>query len=83
MTIAIYFRKSTNPVFLIKILNMTGKQLKSKITEVLDEVPEAILAEVWEYLNVVRGKSEKEIRRAHNLQRILKEDKVLLEKLAQ
>lgn len=61
---------------------MTTKQIKVKITQALDEVPESALNKVWNYLNEARGKSDEEIRRAQSLSRILEEDGVLLEKLA-
>lgn len=61
---------------------MTTKQIKVKITQVLDEVPESALTEVWNYLNIARGKSDEEIRRAQSLSRVLEEDRALLEKLA-
>lgn len=62
---------------------MTTKELKARIAKALDEVPESALAEVWHYLNEVRGKSESEIRRIHSVRHILQEDRELLEKLAQ
>lgn len=62
---------------------MTTQQLKARIIEALEEVPESALAEVWSYLNEVRGKSEGELKRLHSLRRILSEDAKLLEKLAQ
>ena len=62
---------------------MTTKQLKARIAEALEEVPESALTEVWNYLNEVRGKSEEELKRIHSLRRILREDADLLEKLAQ
>jgi hypothetical protein len=62
---------------------MTTKQLKTRIAEALDEVPESALTEVWIYLSEVRGKSEEELKRLHGLRRILAEDAELLERLAQ
>jgi hypothetical protein len=62
---------------------MTTKQLKARIAEALDEVPQSALEEVWSYLNEVRGRSEVELKLLHSLRRILKEDAELLEKLAQ
>ncbi len=61
---------------------MTIKKLKARITEVLDEVPDSVLTEVWNYLNEVRGKSEEQIRHAQSFRRILEEDRELLERLA-
>jgi len=61
---------------------MTTKQLKTRIAQALDEVPESALAEVWDYLSKAQGKSEEELKRFHSLRRILKEDADLLEKLA-
>jgi hypothetical protein len=62
---------------------MTTTQLKARIAEALEEVPESALTEVWNYLNEVRGKSEEELKRIHSLRRILRQDADLLEKLAQ
>jgi hypothetical protein len=61
---------------------MTTKQLKARITDALDNVPESALEEIWTYLNKVQGKSDEELKRLHHLKRILKEDAELLEKLA-
>jgi len=62
---------------------MTTKQLKARIAEALEEVPESVLTEVWKYLSEVRGKSDHELKRLHSLGRILREDADLLERLAQ
>ncbi len=61
---------------------MTTKQLIAEISKALDQVPEAVLHDILEYLNGIKGKSETEIRRAQHLGRLLREDKELLEKLA-
>jgi mRNA-degrading endonuclease RelE of RelBE toxin-antitoxin system len=58
------------------------KDVKSEIIKMLDEVPEDVLEDLKKYLEELQDKSVNEIRHSHNLQRILREDRELLKKLA-
>ncbi|MCP4457757.1 MAG: hypothetical protein GY816_07005 [Cytophagales bacterium] len=62
---------------------MSREEVKSAINELLDNTPEQVLNEVFEYLKTVETKSEESISMSHNLRTILTEDKELLERLAQ
>ncbi|WP_424961483.1 hypothetical protein [Ekhidna sp.] len=62
---------------------MSREEVKSAINELLENTPEKVLNEVFEYLKAVESKSEKSISLSQNLRRILTEDKKLLERLAQ
>lgn len=48
-----------------------------------DKMPEEVLEDVFKYLKSLTTKSAKEIRLSQNIGKILKEDKNLLERLAQ
>ena len=62
---------------------MTARDLKDKINQVLDKMPDEVLEDVFKYLKSLTTKSAQEIRLSQNLGKILKEDKNLLERLAQ
>lgn len=62
---------------------MTSKLVKTKIYQVLDEIPEPLLEEVLNYLNCVKDRTKDELALSRNLSKILEEDRKLLEKLAQ
>lgn len=62
---------------------MTTKEIKNEIQEALNNVPEAILKEVLDYLKSFKGKSNEDIQRTRNLSQILKEDSNLLRRLAE
>lgn len=62
---------------------MTPKQIKDQINNLIDSIPEDVLEDVLEYLKSLPNKSKKEIQLSQNLSKILKEDKNLLERLAQ
>jgi hypothetical protein len=62
---------------------MSSKELKDKIKQVIDNVPEALLPDILNYLNDFQNKSQDKISLYHNLMIILKEDNDLLQKLAQ
>lgn len=62
---------------------MSKEEVKTAISALLDDAPQKALEQVLEYLQSVKGQSEKSIKRAENLRRILEEDKGLLSKLAQ
>ena len=62
---------------------MTAIEVKTEIQRVLNEVPENVLPEILEYLKQIQHQSSEQIRLNNNLKRILEEDKVLFERLAQ
>lgn len=62
---------------------MTTKDLKLEIQKVLDQVPENSLPDVLLYLKEVQKRTASEITNAQHLGKILKEDRELLQKLAQ
>ncbi|MEQ9308045.1 MAG: hypothetical protein RLN90_01220 [Balneolaceae bacterium] len=62
---------------------MSKEQVKTAISELLDNTSEQVLQEVYDYLKSVQGKSTESISLSHNLRTILTEDKELLERLAQ
>jgi len=61
---------------------MTARDLKDKINQVLDKMPDEVLEDVFKYLKSLTTKSAQEIRLSQNFGKILKEDKNLLERLA-
>jgi hypothetical protein len=62
---------------------MTKTQLFSEIQKVLDNVPEAILQDVLDFLKALQDQPADKVKLANNLRQILSEDRELLEKLAQ
>jgi hypothetical protein len=61
---------------------MATKELKDKINKVIDNMPDDILEDVFNYLKVMTSKSRSDIMLSQNLGKIIEEDKNLLEKLA-
>ncbi|MDW3209049.1 MAG: hypothetical protein R8N23_04235 [Reichenbachiella sp.] len=61
---------------------MSRDEVKTAIKELLDNTPEQVLQEVYDYLKSVQGKSESSVSLSQNLRTILSEDKELLERLA-
>jgi len=62
---------------------MSREEVKTAINELLDNTPEQVLQEVFDYLKSVQGKSDESVSLSQNLRTILAEDKELLERLAQ
>ena len=62
---------------------MTAIEVKTEIQRVLNEVPENVLPEILQYLKQIQHQYSEQIRLNNNLKRILEEDKVLFERLAQ
>ncbi len=62
---------------------MTAIEVKTKIQQVLEEVPEDVLPEILKYLNEVKHQSADEVKRDNNFKKILSEDNKLFERLAQ
>ena len=69
--------------FTNKKRNMAAKDLKDKINQVLDNMSDDVLEDVFKYLKSLTNRSKKDIRLSQNLGKILEEDKSLLERLAQ
>lgn len=61
---------------------MSREEVKTAINEILENIPEEALQDVFEYLKSVQDKSTTSITLSKNLRTILKEDKELLERLA-
>jgi hypothetical protein len=61
---------------------MSRVELQSEIQQLLETVPENVLAEVLKYLQGIKDVAPEDLKQAHNLNRILQEDRELLEKLA-
>lgn len=73
----------SNGFFQPVYLRMTTPQIKAEIRKVLDNVPESVLQDVLEFLNVLSQQPEEKVRLTKNLRQILTEDRELLERLAQ
>ena len=78
MTILEYFN-----IFVRNYLYMTTKEIKSEIQKAIENVPDSILKEILSYLKQAQKTSLKDIKISTHLRQILREDKDLLEKLAQ
>jgi hypothetical protein len=61
---------------------MTKAQLQTEIQKVLNNVPEAILQDVLDFLKAYQDQPADKVRLTNTLRQILSEDKELLEKLA-
>jgi hypothetical protein len=62
---------------------MNEQNLKIEIHKVIDMLPDDISKDVLEYLKSILKKSSDEVRTSNNLSKILKEDRNLLNRLAQ
>lgn len=62
---------------------MNTIEVKAEIQKVLNTVPDDVLETVLEYLRTVALNDKNKVTLSQNLQKILSEDKELLEKLAQ
>jgi len=62
---------------------MTTKQIKVEIQKTIETLPDKILEEILIYLKQVQKTSLRDIEMSRQLSQILREDKELLEKLAQ
>jgi hypothetical protein len=60
---------------------MSREEVKTAINELLDNTPEQVLQEVFDYLKSVQGKTNESVSLSQNLRTILTEDKELLERL--
>ncbi|WKK82956.1 hypothetical protein [Marivirga arenosa] len=61
---------------------MSREEVKIAINEMLENIPEEALQEVFEFLTAVKNQSSDNFNTVKNLRTILSEDKQLLEKLA-
>lgn len=62
---------------------MTTKEIKLKIIDAVNTVPETALEDILVYLNQIKSYSAEEIKNLTIVSRILKEDDQLLKKLAE
>ena len=62
---------------------MTTKEIKSEIQKVIDKFPEKVLVEILQYLKQVQKADFDNVEMSIHISQILREDKALLEKLAQ
>jgi len=62
---------------------MTKAELKNKIYQAIDQVPESVLKDILEYLNQYQGSKSDKINLSQRLSLILREDKELLQRLAE
>jgi len=70
-------------VSLDKLFIMSTKELKEEINKVLKDAPDEILESILDYLKGLLSKTNSNAILSNNLNRILHEDKELLERLAQ
>lgn len=61
---------------------MTTSDIRKKINDVINEVPESYLPEILSYLKLIKHSSPKNFDTVQKFRKILKEDKTLLQKLA-
>ena len=61
---------------------MSREEIKSAISELMDNTPDAVINEILDYLQTIKGKSTDNIQLSQNLRTILHEDKELLQRLA-
>jgi hypothetical protein len=61
---------------------MTSAQIRTEIQKVLNNVPEAMLEDVLDFLKELQDQPAGKVKMANNLRQILAEDRELLERLA-
>lgn len=61
---------------------MTTKEIKSEIQKSLDRVPDTVLESILDFLRTAEKQPSDTVALANRLQKILNEDKALLERLA-
>jgi len=61
---------------------MEKEKIKTEIHKILDKIPEDMLTQIYNTLKEYADKNPDSIRLSHNLNKILTEDKGLLERLA-
>ena len=61
---------------------MTESDLKYEIKKAIDEVPESILMDIWDYLRLIKESPGRKIELSRHLGIILREENELLKRLA-
>ena len=61
---------------------MRRENIKTEIYKILDNVPDDMLEQVYDLLKQFAGENPDKIKLSHNLNKILTEDKNLLDRLA-
>ena len=61
---------------------MSKEEVKEQINKVLDKVPDDALENILSYLELLLSKSESELKIINNFNKILSQDREVLEKLA-
>ena len=61
---------------------MSREEIKTAISELMDNTPDAVLNEILDYLQSVSGNSADSVQLSQNLRMILTEDRELLQRLA-
>ena len=62
---------------------MSSQEIKQEISKVIEEVPESVLAEILGYLKQIQSLPKDKIEMSEHLKKILREDKDLLQRLAE
>lgn len=61
---------------------MNRIELQAEIQQMLEKAPDNVLTEVLRYLQEINNLASEDLQRTRNLNKILEEDRELLEKLA-
>ena len=61
---------------------MTSVELKKEIHKTIDQIPESSLKDILLYLNTLKSASTDKVALSNQINKILKEDNELLQKLA-
>ncbi|HEX2900610.1 MAG TPA: hypothetical protein VHS96_12890 [Bacteroidia bacterium] len=61
---------------------MNRIELQAEIQQILEKAPDNVLTEVLRYLQEINNLASEDLQRTRNLNKILEEDRELLEKLA-
>lgn len=61
---------------------MSTEELKKEIQKAIETVPDSVLNEIYNYIRQIKEVDSDKLTLAHNLNRILNEDKELLNKLS-
>jgi len=80
---ASYKRRSSGLSYFFVNLSMTVIEIKTEIQKALDNVPEEALSEILDIVKKFQQQSADEYRWTKNLEKVINEDRELLQKLAQ
>ena len=61
---------------------MTKREIKIKIQELIEAIPEEHLEEIYQYIQSLKDVPLETIKKSRNLSKIISEDRELLKKLA-